>query len=177
VIDGIDMMEHALHGAIGGRIMRKAIPFAISIAIIAVGAGIASAGTVKEVTKTAMAGPYSITLKVLPAESFSGPDAAMTWDSGAEAVLLNSPLHPNHHMVVFVKRDGKPVEDANVVIRYRQTKPQETNWTTLPVARMHMTGKSMATTHYGNNTTLAPGDYVADVTVDGGKAAVFHFSL
>ncbi len=157
--------------------MRKTLLYALSIAIVALGASIASAGTGKDVTETAMGGPYSITLKVLPAESFSGPDAAMTWDSGAKAVLLNSPLHPNHHMVVFVKRDGKPVEDASVVIRYRETKPKESSWMTLPVARMHMTGKSVATTHYGNNAELAAGHYVADVTVDGGKAAVFHFTL
>jgi len=157
--------------------MGKTLPYALSIAIIVLGASIASAGTGKDVTETAMGGPYSITLKVLPAESFSGPDAAMTWDSGAKAVLLDSPLHPNHHMVVFVKRDGKPVEDANVVIRYRETNPKESSWMTLPVARMHMTGKSMATTHYGNNAEFAPGNYVADVTVDGGKAVVFHFTL
>ena len=157
--------------------MGKALPYALSIAIIALGASIASAGTGEDVTETAMGGPYSITLKVLPAESFSGPDAAMTWDSGAKAVLLDSPLHPNHHMVVFVKRDGKPVEDASVVIRYRETKPKESSWMTLPVARMHMTGKSMATTHYGNNAEFAPGHYVAEVTVDGGEAVVFHFTL
>jgi hypothetical protein len=157
--------------------MRKALPYTLSIAIFALGATIASAGSVKDVTETAMSGPYSITLKVLPAESFSGPSAAMTWDSGAKAVLLSSPLHPNHHMVVFVKRDGKPVEDASVLIRYRETKPEESSWMTLPVARMHKTGKSMATTHYGNNALLPPGHYVAEVAANSSKPAVFHFTL
>jgi hypothetical protein len=157
--------------------MRKILPCALSLALLLLGATIATAKSTRRVSETEMTGPYTITLKVLPAESFSGQHAAMTWDGGAKAVLLNSPLEPNHHLVVFVKRDGKPLEDASVVIRYREIKPKESDWATLPVARMHVTGKSLATTHYGNNAELTHGTYTADVAVDGSQAAVFHFRL
>jgi hypothetical protein len=42
---------------------------------------------------------------------------------------------------------------------------------------MHMTGKGLQTTHYGNNVNLKAATYEADVTVNGGKPAVFRFVL
>jgi hypothetical protein len=157
--------------------MRKLFPYALSLAVLFLAATVVMAAGPKVVSETAMAGPYAITLKVLPAESFTGPESEMTWDAGAKAVLLASPVPPNHHLVAFVKRDGKPVEDASVVIRYREMRPAESAWATLPVARMHVTGKSLATTHYGNNVELTPGSYEAEVAVNGAKPAVFHFTI
>jgi len=56
------------------------------------------------VSKTATAGAYSVTLKVLPAESFRGPKADMVRDGGAEPNLLNGAAHPNHHLVAFERK-------------------------------------------------------------------------
>jgi len=129
------------------------------------------------VSQTEVMGKYSVTLKVLPAESFAGPKAEMVRDAGAEPVRLNSPAHPNHHMVVFIARDGKPVENASVTISYRVASQQHRKWIALPVARMYVAGKGVATTHYGNNLDLAPGDYEARVTINGKGPVGFHFSL
>lgn len=71
------------------------------------------------VNKTAMAGPYSVNLKVLPAEGFEGPNAPMERDGGAMPETINGPTHPNHHMVVFITKNGKHVERARVKIWYR----------------------------------------------------------
>ncbi|MGH8399338.1 MAG: hypothetical protein ACRETA_14035 [Gammaproteobacteria bacterium] len=129
------------------------------------------------VSKTAMAGTYSVTLKVLPAESFSGPKAEMVRDSGAEPNTLNGPVPPNHHMVAFVVKSDKPVEDATVAISYRELSPKRGKWMSLPVARMHVADKSLETTHYGNNVKLGPGSYEARVTVNGKGPATVRFSL
>jgi len=129
----------------------------------------------QNISEVARSGPYTINLKVLPAESFHGSHAEMAHDGGAMAVAVNGPEHPNHHLVVFVKKDGKPVEDAKVTISYRQSAGE--HWKQLPVARMHVAGKGLATTHYGNNADLAPGKYRVRVTVNGQRFATFHITL
>lgn len=125
----------------------------------------------------ATSGAYTLTLKVLPAESFAGPHSAMAWDGGAKPDLLSAKPAPNHHLVVFVKKNGKPVEKGNVSIRYRMLKPSTGPWHHLPVARMHVAGKSPATTHYGNNVMLTPGSYAVWVKVGDAPAHVFRFAL
>ncbi len=150
----------------------------LSASAVVLGMGLALAAPAAEgISETAVTGPYTVTLKVLPAESFTGPKAAMTWDAGASAVDLDSAANPNHHVVAFVERDGRPVESATVTIRYRRAEPGMPEWTMLPVARMHVSGKSLATTHYGNNVRLEAGHYTAEVTVDGSEPALFHFNL
>lgn len=129
------------------------------------------------VSVNATTGGYALTLKVLPAESFTGPHAEMVRDGGAEAATLDGPVHPNHHMVVFIKKGDKPVEHATVSITYRRVGQQSIDWTTLPVVRMHVKGKGSATTHFGNNLHLAPGSYEARVIVNGSTPAVFHFKV
>ncbi|MGC9159480.1 MAG: hypothetical protein ACP5FH_10860 [Terracidiphilus sp.] len=69
------------------------------------------------------------------------------------------------------------MENADVTIRYRQISPRKSAWTTFPVVRMHVAGKGLETTHYGNNLHLNPGGYVVRVTVDGGSPVVFRFFL
>jgi hypothetical protein len=161
--------------------MRKQMPFSLSFTLaLAFAFGFLFAPRValaQKISKTAMAGDYSVTLKVLPAESFTGTDAAMSRDGGAEPNDIKGPEHPNHHLVAFVKKDGKPVEKATVSIRYREVSPERGGWMSLPVVRMHMTGMSRETTHYGNNVKLGSGSYEARVTVNGSEPAVFHFSL
>jgi len=131
----------------------------------------------QNIIETSMAGTYSVTLSVLPAETFNEPHAEMAWDGGAEADMLNGPAGPNHHLVAFIKESGKRVENATVSISYRQLSPKSGEWMSLPVARMHMAGKSLDTTHYGNNVKLAQGSYEVRVTVNGQGPATFKFSL
>jgi hypothetical protein len=128
-------------------------------------------------SSTAMAGSYSVTLRVLPAESFGGPKAEMVRDSGAQPEQLNGPMHPNHHMVAFIKDGSQPVTNAKVEISYREISPQKTAWKTLPVVRMHVAGKGEATTHYGNNVKLSPGQYEARVTVNGKTTGLIHVTV
>ncbi len=141
--------------------------------------GLVPAGTLQAqvISQTSKAGPVWVTLKILPAESFRGTDAKMKRDGGAKAVLLSSSPKLNHHMVVFLKMDKKPVERASVMILYRKSAPKVGNWTLLPVVRMHVAGKTLATTHFGNNVDLAPGDYEVIVVVNHNPPADFHFKL
>jgi hypothetical protein len=120
------------------------------------------------VSQTQKAGNYTVTLRVLPAESFTGMNAAMVRDGGAEPVMEGGPAYPNHHMVAFIKKDGKPVEHARVTIAYRSTPGSE--WTKIPVARMYAKGKGHKSTHFGNNVTLKGGKYEVRVTVNGSTA-------
>ncbi|MGC8548381.1 MAG: hypothetical protein ACP5M4_01665 [Acidobacteriaceae bacterium] len=149
-----------------------------------------------QISKTAMAGPYSVNLKILPAEGFMGMKAPMQREGGAMPEMVNGATHPNHHMVVFIKKDGKPVEHAHVKIWYRMSKGEMmdnnkmggmmdnkmgemkgmNHWMTLPVTRMEVRGKGPATTHFGNNVHLMDGSYEVKVSVNG-KVAMFHFSL
>ena len=138
---------------------------------------VSSLAQAQMIDKTAMAGVYSVTLRVMPAESFSGAQPAMVRDAGAKPNLLNGPVHPNRHMVAFVKENGKPAENAKVVMKYRELSPAKGKWVRVPVVRMHMGGKALETTHYGNNLKLDAGTYEVSVTVNGSKPAIFQFSL
>lgn len=129
----------------------------------------------QDVNEVARSGPYTFNLKVLPPETFHGAHAEMMHDSGAAAVAVNGAEHPNHHLVVFIKKAGKPVEDAQVAIAYRESGRK--HWQELPVARMHVAGKGPETTHYGNNVQLAPGKYEVRVTVARVTSATFHITL
>jgi hypothetical protein len=149
-------------------------------AALALGLGLAAVSTAaraRTINETRMAGAYSVDLKVLPAESFTGPKAEMVRDAGAAPETVRGPEHPNHHLVAFVKKEGQPVERADVQISYRVASSSPGGWSTLPVVRMHVAGKGLATTHYGNNVDLPAGTYQVRVTVDGAGPADFHISL
>ena len=155
---------------------KKLLP--ISIMIITMGFLFAvNNAKAQNVSKTEKAGNVSVTLKVLPAENFKGPNAEMKWDGGESPDYIQGSSKPNHHLVAFVKKDGKPVEKASVTIRYRELSPKKSDWMTLPVARMHVSGKSLKTTHFGNNVWLAMGKYEASVKVNNNPPATFHFTL
>ena len=171
-------------GAYDLAAMRKQISMSLSTTVaLAFALGLFSLSTAQAqmmnqmISKTAMTGAYSVTLKVMPAESFSGPNAAMVRDAGAQPLLLHAPVPPNHHLVAFVQESGKPVLDAKVSISYRELSPKKGEWMSLPVVRMHMAGKGLQSTHYGNNVKLDPGSYEARVTVNGSKPANFEFTL
>ncbi len=131
----------------------------------------------QNITQSGTAGAYSITLKVMPAEAFQGPKAEMARDGGAQPTLLDSATHPNHHLVVFLKKDGQPVEDAKVEIRYSSLTSRTGTWIALPVVRMHVVGKGLATTHFGNNAQMSPATYEVRVTVNGEGPAIFRVVL
>lgn len=130
---------------------------------------------------------YAITLKLLPAEPWtkdgaSTPHGEMQRLGGATPMALKGKMHPNHHLVVFLKKDGKPVEDAKVRIRYKGPGVKHTNWqkqpwTIEPVVRMDVSGVGAKTTHYGNNVYLKAGTYLVDVTVNGKVDSRFHLSV
>jgi hypothetical protein len=129
----------------------------------------------QNVNEVAQSGPYTFNLKVLPPETFHGAHAEMMPDSGAPAMAMNGAEHPNHHLVVFIKKGGKPVEDAQVAMAYRESGRK--HWRDLPVARMHVAGKGSETTHYGNNVYLAPGKYQVRVTVARVTSATFRITV
>jgi hypothetical protein len=137
----------------------------------------------QNISQTGTSGAYGVTLKVLPAESFTGANAEMVRDAGADPNDVNGPAKPNHHLVAFVTKDGKPVEDATVAISYRQAPAppggvsKAGDWTTLGVVRMHVAGKGPETTHYGNNVHLAAGSYDVRVSVNGSAPATFRISM
>jgi hypothetical protein len=161
--------------------MRKTSMFAVALALASASVmlprGVRAQASTQAISETRMAGAFSVTLKVLPAESFAGADAEMTRDGGAPANMVKGPEHPDHHMVAFLTHDGKPVESATVAIRYRRTSPNPTKWMRLPVARMHVAGKGLETTHFGNNVKLSPGDYSVRVSVNRSKPALFHITI
>lgn len=123
------------------------------------------------------AGPYTVTLKVLPAESFTGPHAAMAREGGAQPNDVGASTHVNHHLVAFVTENGNPVEHAEVKIRYRELSPRSGPWLSEPVVIMQVAGKGPSTTHYGNNVEMDPGHYAARVSVNGKAEASFKFTL
>lgn len=129
------------------------------------------------ISKTARAGTYSVTLKVLPAETFGSTRGDMKWDGGARTIHVNGLNHPDHHLVAFVKEYGKPVEHAKVSIYYRNLSQNVSSWIRLPVARMQVEGKGPGTTHYGNNVRLPQGTYEAEVRVNQGSPAMFQFTV
>ncbi|MGH9737932.1 MAG: hypothetical protein ACRD4X_05015 [Candidatus Acidiferrales bacterium] len=145
------------------------ITFIIALMSVPIASG---AQNINEIART---GPYTINLKLLPAESFEGSHPAMVHDSGAMPVLVHGAEHPDHHLVVFIKKDGKPVENARVTITYRQS--QSAHWRKLQVARMHAAGKGPETTHYGNNVNLVPGKYEVRVTVDAERFVTFRITV
>jgi hypothetical protein len=161
--------------------MRKQVCINMSLVVaLGLALGILFAPAVaqtQEVSETATTGAYSVTLKVMPAESFTGLKAEMVRDAGAQPNQLNGRTEPNHHLVAFVKESGKPVEKAAVSISYRELSPKKGKWMSPPIVRMHVAGKCLQTTHYGNNVKLDPGNYEARVTVNGSEPATFHFSL
>lgn len=143
---------------------------ALAFALLLAGAGTAMAGG--KHTKTVDG--YTMTLAVLPAEPFISKAEAhnkkdagkMVNGAGASPVHQHASEHPNHHLVVFLKKNGKPVEHANVSITYTRMGKKNAKTKTLPVTQMWVAGKGMKSAHFGNNVHLAPGRYRVHVTVN-----------
>lgn len=143
---------------------------ALAFALLLAGTGAATAGS--KHTKTVHG--YTMTLALLPAEQFvSKADAHNKQDAGkmvngpgASPVRPNASAQPNHHLVVFLKKNGKPIEHANVSITYTRMGIKNAKTKVLPVTQMWVAGKGMKSAHFGNNVHLAPGRYRVHVTVN-----------
>lgn len=128
---------------------------------------------------------YTIALEVLPAESFvSVGDAKqpanageMVNGGGADPMAKDGPRTPNHHIVAFIKKDGKSVEDADVAMSYKKKHGTSSKMTSEPVTRMWVAGKGRKTTHYGNNVKLDPGEYQVQVVVNQNARATFDVTV
>lgn len=144
-----------------------------------------AAGQTGITSKTKTVGAYTITLKVLPAEPFVSPSKAqkkantgeMVNAGGAKPVQPESSKKPNHHLVVFLKKHGKPVESAHVRMRYTKAKSQHSKIVQVPVNRMWVAGKGRKTMHFGNNVNMPPGKYVVYVVVNNHVMADFHIDI
>ncbi|MEJ2420280.1 MAG: hypothetical protein P8018_00890 [Acidobacteriota bacterium] len=155
----------------GKRIVLQLMTFLFAAGVF--GLAMQAAGT--SVTETTR--DFTVTLKVLPPESFSGPKAEMVHDGGAKPLFLKGKHPPNHHLVVFVKKDGKPVEKAKVQIKYRPADDAKAAWVEVPVVKMHVAGKGASTTHFGNNVNIPYGFYEVDIVINGGPPAVFKLTI
>jgi hypothetical protein len=130
---------------------------------------------------TQTAGPYKITLVLLPAEPFltrtqyerNHPATGMVVVGGATPLQPTSPMHPNHHLVAHVYRaDGTAVLGAPVTMVVEG--PGHTPMR-IPIVEMEAAGKGPQSTHYGNNVRLADGTY--RVTVSVGRSSSTTFSV
>jgi hypothetical protein len=164
--------------------MRKnyLIPSTLAALALLCLAGTALAKGTASMTQTA--GSYTITLKLLPTESFVSPAEAkksanagdMVNGGGAQPVRKGGAQQPNHHLVVFIKKNGQPTEHATVQMSY--TKQNGSGHSVkLPVNRMWVAGKGKKTMHYGNNVKLAPGNYRVHVVINHGPSADFKLHV
>lgn len=145
-------------------------------ALIAGPVGASAASHTESLTRHA--DNWTITLKLLPAETFTHVVKPST--RGDMYVLGGSgrPLpagKANHHLIVRLQHEGHPVTNANVKLQYRLEKPRHAAWHSVPVVRMDVAGKGVQTTHYGNNVLLKPGKYDVRVAVNGNPRQ--HFEL
>ncbi|MDA3920492.1 MAG: hypothetical protein PF501_07410 [Salinisphaera sp.] len=128
---------------------------------------------------------YTIALKVLPAEPFvsvadakkSASAGAMVNGGGVEPMAKDSPKAPNHHIVVFIKKDGKTVENADVTMAYKNKNSSSAKMTSVPVTRMWVAGKGKKTMHYGNNVNMDSGEYQVQVVVNSNAKASFDINV
>lgn len=147
------------------------------------GAAFAASSSHKVIVKNLTVDGYALSLRVLPAEPFvktadakkSENSGKMVDGGGAMVAAKGGPEHPNHHLVVFIKKSGAPVEHAKVKITYQREGSKRVM--SLPVVTMWVAGAGRKTTHYGNNVNLKPGRYEVKVTVNGKAKADFHIHL
>jgi hypothetical protein len=149
-------------------------------------------GLAKSIVQSETAGPYRIELELLPPEPFYSAKQVATGEGksgmlilgGAKPVQPDAPSHPNHHLVVhvFQRTTGTAITNAKVrlTVQALDSKGQPTGKVqTVPVVRMQMIsmggmGGGAATTHYGNNVSLSPGDYRVEAIANGYPA---HFVI
>ncbi len=156
-------------------------------------------GLAKDIVQNKIAGPYRLELELLPPEPFYTANQVAAGEgksgmlilSGAEPVQPDAPSHPDHHLVVHViqKATGEAVMNAKVslTVQALDSKGQPTGEVQrVPVVKMQMIGMGgmgsmgnmsgmgsmggAATTHYGNNVSLPPGDYRVVATANGHRA-------
>jgi hypothetical protein len=173
--------------------MKRLISVSVTILLMFV----AATCFAKDISQTKTAGPYRLELEVLPPEPFYSAKQVASGEGksgmlilgGAEPVQPDAPTHPNHHLVVHVfdNKTNKALTNANVRLSFQTLDSQGKPTGTLqevPVVKMEMisTGgmggmggmsgmRGNATTHYGNNVSLPPGDYRVLATANGHRAS------
>jgi len=138
----------------------------------------------KNIVQSETAGPYRIELELLPPEPFYSAKQVAAGEGksgmlilgGAEPVQPDAASHPDHHLVVhvFQKTNDKAITNAKVrlTVQALDSKGHPTGKVRkVPVVRMQIIGKGAATTHYGNNVSLSPGDYRVEAIANGHPAS------
>ena len=128
-------------------------------------------------TAIGAAGDYEVVIEVKPPGPYTGPKADLLRDGGDQPLERIGSLSPNHRLVVTVSENGKPVEQAAVVILYRNLGPRGGAWLRLPVVRTHVAGKGPESTQFGNNVRIGPGLCQVSVSVNGEGALIARFLL
>jgi hypothetical protein len=123
-------------------------------------------------TQSKVAGAYRIELHVLAPEEFYAAaevaarhiSAGMLIVGGATPVAPDAAPRPNHHLIVHVfdATSGAAVTDAKVRMKVGDIP--------VPVVTMQAIGAGAASTHYGNNVVLPPGDCWVTVNVNSATA-------
>jgi hypothetical protein len=124
------------------------------------------------------AGDYEVRIEVKPPGPYTGPKAELLRDGGDQPLERIGSLSPNHRLVVTVLENNRPVEQATVVILYRNFQPPHVGpWLRLPVVRTHVAGKGPESTQFGNNVRIGPGLCQVSVSVNGEGALNARFLL
>jgi hypothetical protein len=120
-------------------------------------------GTV--VSKSLVAGPYTLTLRVGPPLRLWSPKQASTMHPrDGDIILLSttatgSTATPNHHLDLHIALRTLGNVITNVVVAITITTPAGTVVQRVPIATMQGVGKGSSDIHFGNNISLQPGRY------------------
>ncbi|HTT76613.1 MAG TPA: hypothetical protein VMF50_11635 [Candidatus Binataceae bacterium] len=167
--------------------MKRLVPIGLAILLIFT----ATPALAKDLVQNETAGPYRLKLELLPPEQFYTAKQVSTDEAkaggmlilgGAEPVQPDASSHPDHHLIVHVydKATHQPLQDAKVQLTLQRLNSEGQpigKAEAVPVVKMQAIaskdGKDagiVRSTHYGNNVTLAPGDYRIVADANGHKA-------
>jgi hypothetical protein len=142
------------------------------LAVTALAAHAAAPAPVTAQTKTAH---YLLDLQIGPMEMMFMPaQVAAQHPTTGEVMVGGKMAMPKdlataHHLEVHVHAldGGMVVTDATLTIAVTDAAK---NVQELPIATMYGIAEGVPDTHYGNNVSMAPGNYTVDVMVNGEKA-------
>jgi hypothetical protein len=120
-------------------------------------------GTV--VSRTLVAGPYTLTLRIGPSLRLWTPEQVSTLHPRVGDIVLQepraggSPATANHNLDLHVALRTLGIVIKNVVVAITITTPAGTVVQQVPVGLMQGVDKGPSDIHYGNNVSLPPGHY------------------
>jgi hypothetical protein len=177
------MIKHAVRSLLATAVLTAFVSPAVTRADEMPGMG---AMGPKAIERSQTTGPYRVRLVHLPAEPFvTAADvhekhltSGMLVIRGATPVQPGAPSHPNHHLVVHVynRVTSEPLHGATIRMTYAAASNAAAP-VTVPIVEMQAVGKGPASTHYGNNVTLTPGEYHVSVTVNGKATTTFTVAV